>query len=82
MARAVAFGLRHQDKGEIPVAAVELHPGSSAEEADLLGWCRENLAAYKAPRRIWVLASGELPQNNNGKYLRRVLQDRFQGVTD
>jgi acyl-CoA synthetase (AMP-forming)/AMP-acid ligase II len=77
VARAVAFGLRHQEKGEIPVAAVELQPGSSSEEVDLLNWCRSNLAAYKAPRRIWIFAPGDLPQNHNGKYLRRVLQERF-----
>ena len=82
VARAVAFGLRHQEKGEIPVAAVELQPGSSSEEVDLLNWCRSNLAAYKAPRRIWILAPGDLPQNHSGKYLRRVLQERFSELMD
>ena len=77
VARAVAFGLRHQEKGEIAVAAVELQPGSSSEEVDLLHWCRSHLAAYKAPRRIWILAPGDLPQNHSGKFLRRVLQERF-----
>ena len=78
VARAVAFGLRHQEKGEIPVAAVELQSGSFCEESDLLGWCRSRLAAYKTPRRIWILAPGELPQNHTGKFLRRVLQERFR----
>ena len=80
VARAVAFGLRHDDKGEVPVAAVELQPGSSADEADLLNWCRGRLAAYKTPRRIWTVAPGDLPQNHTGKFLRRVLQERFQGL--
>ncbi len=82
VARAVAFGLRHKEKGETPVAAVELQPGSSSNEADLLDWCRSHLAAYKAPRRIWILAPGDLPQNHTGKYLRRVLQERFSGLID
>ena len=77
VARAAAFGLPHPDKGEIPVAAVELQDGSLASESDLLDWCRLNLAPYKAPRRIWILAPGELPQNHNGKILRRALQERF-----
>jgi acyl-CoA synthetase (AMP-forming)/AMP-acid ligase II len=77
VARAVAFGLHHHEKGEIPVAAVELLPGSFLEEEDLLNWCRSNLAAYKAPRRIWILAPGDLPQNHSGKFLRRALQERF-----
>jgi long-chain acyl-CoA synthetase len=77
VARAVAFGLPHPEKGEMPVAAVELHPGSSASESDLLDWCRRQLAAYKSPRRIWILESGELPQNHNGKMLRRVLREQL-----
>jgi acyl-CoA synthetase (AMP-forming)/AMP-acid ligase II len=77
VARAVAFGLPHREKGEVPVAAVELHPASLVGEPDLLDWCRQNLAAYKAPRRIWILDPGGLPQNPNGKILREALRERF-----
>ncbi|MGB7264793.1 MAG: class I adenylate-forming enzyme family protein [Terracidiphilus sp.] len=79
VARAIAFGLPHKEKGEIPVAAVELLPGTPAGESDLLEWCRRHLAPYKAPRRIWILAPGGLPQNHNGKVLRRALRERFSG---
>jgi acyl-CoA synthetase (AMP-forming)/AMP-acid ligase II len=82
VARAAAFGLPHNEKGEIPVAAVELHEGSHVSESDLLDWCRKSLAAYKAPRRIWILAPGDLPQNHNGKILRRALQERFSQEMD
>jgi long-chain acyl-CoA synthetase len=82
VARAVAFGLPHKEKSEIPVAAVELHMGCVASERDLLDWCRQNLAAYKAPRRIWILEPGGLPQNHNGKMLRRALQERFSAEMD
>jgi acyl-CoA synthetase (AMP-forming)/AMP-acid ligase II len=77
VARAVAFGLPHKDKGEMPAAAVELHNGSAITEADLLGFCRQNLAPYKAPRRIWILTAAEFPHNHTGKVLRRELQARF-----
>jgi long-chain acyl-CoA synthetase len=77
VARAVAFSLPHNEKGEVPVAAVELHPQSCCNESELLDWCRSNLAAYKAPRRIWILDPGGLPQNHTGKYLRRELRERF-----
>ncbi|MGA9427075.1 MAG: class I adenylate-forming enzyme family protein, partial [Terracidiphilus sp.] len=79
---AVAFGLPHAEKGEIPAAAVELHPGSKASESDLLTWCRQNLAAHKAPRRIWILEAGGLPRNYNGKILRRAMRERFSGHMD
>jgi acyl-CoA synthetase (AMP-forming)/AMP-acid ligase II len=75
VARAAAFGLPHKEKGETPVAAVELHSGSEASEDDLLEWCRQRLAPYKSPRRIWILES--LPQNHTGKVLRRVLREQF-----
>jgi long-chain acyl-CoA synthetase len=77
VARAAAFGLPHKEKGEIPVAAVELRHGSFVGENDLLDWCRQNLAPYKAPRRIWILDQGGLPENHSGKILRRALQERF-----
>jgi long-chain acyl-CoA synthetase len=77
VARAVAFGLPHKEKGATPVAAVELHPGSAAVEDDLLEWCRKNLAPYKAPRHIWIVEPGSLPQNQNGKILRRILVERY-----
>lgn len=75
--RAVAFGLPHTEKGEVPVAAVELQPGAPATEDVLLAWCRQRLAAYKAPRRIWIVETGSLPQTHNGKLMRRVLRERF-----
>lgn len=77
VARAAAFGLPHPEKGETPVAAVELHDGATATESELVEWCRQNLAPYKAPRRIWILDSGGLPYNHTGKLLRRVLKERF-----
>ena len=75
--RAVAFGLPHKEKGEIPVAAVELQSDSTVSEDDLLAWCRQNLAGYKAPRHIWILEPGALPLNHNGKALRSALRERF-----
>jgi acyl-CoA synthetase (AMP-forming)/AMP-acid ligase II len=77
VARAVAFGIPHPEKGEIPVAAVELQAGSAAVESELVEWCRGKLAPYKSPRRIWILEPGGMPQNHNGKVLRRELQERF-----
>jgi long-chain acyl-CoA synthetase len=82
VARAAAFGLPHKDKGEIPVAAVELHDGALASEDELLDWCKQNLAPYKAPRRIWILDSGGLPRNHTGKVLRRALRERFSAEMD
>jgi long-chain acyl-CoA synthetase len=82
VASAAAFGLPHAEKGEIPVGAVELHDGCRPTEGELLEWCRQSLAPYKAPRRIWILEAGGLPQNSTGKVLRRELRERFAGEVD
>ncbi len=82
VARAAAFGLPHQEKGEIPVAAVELLEGSEVSADELLDFCRQRLAPYKAPRRIWILAAGGLPLNHTGKVLRRQLREQFAGKLD
>jgi acyl-CoA synthetase (AMP-forming)/AMP-acid ligase II len=82
VARVAAFGLPHKEKGETPVAAVELRDGSVASEADLLEWCRQKLAPYKAPRRIWIVEAGALPHNHTGKVLRRVLREQFAEHVD
>ena len=75
--RAIAFGLPHEEKGEIPVAVVELEMGALTGEDDLLEWCKKRLAGYKAPRRIWILAHDDMPRTVNGKVQRHLLRERF-----
>jgi len=50
--------------GETPCAFVELRPGASVTEAELIGYCRENLAHYKCPSAV---VFGELPRTSTGK---------------
>jgi fatty-acyl-CoA synthase len=50
--------------GETPCAFIELKPGKSATEAEIIAWCREQLAAFKCPRTI-VFA--EVPKTSTGK---------------
>ena len=63
--------------GETPCAFVELKPGQSASQDDLMAWCRENLAAYKCPRYI-VFA--ELPKTSTGKIQKFKLRDMAKAV--
>ena len=50
--------------GESPCAFIELKPGKSATEAEIIAWCREHLASFKCPRTI-VFA--EVPKTSTGK---------------
>jgi long-chain acyl-CoA synthetase len=59
--------------GERPMAFVALKNGQTASADDLIAYCREHLATFKAPRHIEFRP--ELPKLPTGKILRRVLRD-------
>jgi acyl-CoA synthetase (AMP-forming)/AMP-acid ligase II len=63
--------------GERVQGVVVLHAGAEASEEEFLAWCRENLAGYKRPRSIAIIAEAEMPRNTTGKILHRALRDRF-----
>ena len=53
-------------------AFVSLQPGRTAEETELISFCRARRAAYKYPRQIELMP--ELPKTATGKILRRALR--------
>jgi fatty-acyl-CoA synthase len=63
--------------GETPCAFVELRPGARATPEELMAWCRELLAHYKAPRHV-VFA--ELPKTSTGKVQKYVLREMAKAV--
>jgi len=68
----VAVVAQPDDKwGEVPCAFVELKPGGSATEADLIGHARTLLAGFKAPKRIVFT---ELPKTSTGKIQKHILR--------
>jgi long-chain acyl-CoA synthetase len=66
-------GLPRPGGGEDVVAAVVPSAGSRLDPEALLAFARENLAAYKVPRRVAVM--DELPRSLIGKVLRREIRD-------
>ena len=63
--------------GETPCAFVTLKPGAAASEADIVAWCRANLAHFKVPRTI---VFGPLPKTSTGKIQKFVLRERAKAV--
>ena len=59
--------------GEVVKAYIQLKPGETASEQELLEFCKQNMAGYKRPKIIEF--RNELPVSNVGKILRRVLRD-------
>ena len=51
------------------VAYIILRPGSTASADDLLAFGRQHLAAYKAPKTVYI--AQDFPRTKNGKILRR-----------
>ena len=70
---------RPDDKwGETPCAFIALKPGAKAvAEADIIGWCRDHMAHYKAPKKV---VFGPLPKTSTGKIQKYLLRDRAKGL--
>jgi long-chain acyl-CoA synthetase len=52
VAMCAVVGAPDAEKGEIPVAVVVLADGATATTEEIRQYCREHLAAYKAPRQV------------------------------
>ncbi len=59
--------------GEVGKAFVTLKPGVQATAEELLAFCRQHLAHFKAPKSV---AFGELPKTSTGKIQKYVLRER------
>jgi acyl-CoA synthetase (AMP-forming)/AMP-acid ligase II len=81
VAAAVTFGCAHPTLGEEVAAAVVLHEPHGATESALIKHCREFLAEYKCPKKIYLVKS--IPTTATGKIRRRavaaVLMDNQRG---
>ncbi|MDX1431265.1 MAG: AMP-binding protein [Gammaproteobacteria bacterium] len=74
----VAFGLPDEKWGEAVQLAVELRPGASASESDviardIIAFARARLGPVQAPKRVHFLA--ELPRSAVGKVQRREVRE-------
>src|SRR3970282_112740 len=59
--------------GETPCAFVTLKDGAQATEAEVIAFCRANMAHYKAPRAV---VFGPLPKTSTGKIQKFVLREK------
>ena len=66
---AAVIGRPDPAMGEEVAAAVVLRPGAEAGADDIRSFVKERVAAYKYPRRVWLVDA--LPKGPTGKILRR-----------
>ena len=70
---AAVIGLPDEKSGEQVKAYIQLKPGETATEKEMMDFCKENMAGYKRPRQIEFRDA--IPISAVGKVLRRVLRD-------
>ncbi len=59
--------------GEVPKAFVTLKPGTNPPAEELIAFCKENLARFKAPKSIEFV---DLPKTSTGKIQKYVLRQK------
>jgi fatty-acyl-CoA synthase len=71
--------------GEVPVAYVELAPGASATEDELIDFCLNKIATYRVPRYVRFVESWPMSGTKVQKYKLReqiAAELREQGITE
>ena len=71
---AAVVGVPDEYRGETVKAYVSLIDGATVTVAELVEFCKENMAAYKYPRTVEIV--GDLPKTVTGKILRRELREQ------
>jgi long-chain acyl-CoA synthetase len=66
-------GLTHDEYGEAVAAFVHLKQDSKSTEDDLIRFCKDNMASYKAPKKIFFVE--DFPRTPQGKLLKRELRN-------
>jgi long-chain acyl-CoA synthetase len=69
VAEAAVVGIPHPELGEEVGAAVAVKPGAEATVAELRAYVKDNVAAYKYPRHVWLVDA--LPKGPSGKIVKR-----------
>jgi long-chain acyl-CoA synthetase len=67
------YGVHDPVKGESVRAAIVLKAGATATSEEIIAFCRERMAVYKAPESVEFV--GELPKSATGKILKRMLRN-------
>jgi acyl-CoA synthetase (AMP-forming)/AMP-acid ligase II len=61
--------------GEAVKGIVVLKPGQKATEQDIIQFCKERIAHYKAPKSIDFIEA--LPRTGSGKIQKKILRDKY-----
>ena len=74
------IGVPHEKWGESVHAVIVAHDGMTANEQEILNWCKDKIAGFKRPRSASFIDADEMPRTATGKVLHRVLREKFSGL--
>ena len=79
MAYAAAAVVAKPDEkwGESPCAFVELKPDAEAGAQEIIDFCRDNMAHFKAPKTVIF---GPLPKTSTGKIQKFLLREQAKRI--
>jgi fatty-acyl-CoA synthase len=72
---AAVIGVPDEQWGEVPKALVVLKPGQRLEARELIGFCRDRMAHFKAPKSVEFLEA--LPKTATGKIQKFALREPY-----
>ena len=64
--------------GETPCALITLKEGANVTEQEIIDFCRQHLAHFKAPRTV---VFGPLPKPSTGKLQKFKLRDQAKAIS-
>jgi acyl-CoA synthetase (AMP-forming)/AMP-acid ligase II len=77
---AASVGVPHPLYGEEVVAFVKSRSGAPIPEGDVREFCRDKLASFKIPKRVYNI--DDLPKGPSGKIQRLRLVNLYLGLPD
>jgi len=72
---SAVIGVPHPDFGEAVVAVIVPGPDSTIKEADVIAFCKSQIANFKVPKHVFTIE--ELPRNAMGKVQKNILREKY-----